>query len=306
MAEKPSEQTVWLSEHNLFTDGTFVYETWMMDMNTLGKFAYSPSREWLARKLSNPKRDQDLRDCVARMKSPWKFTVFNFATEYATSSSPFRWSIYHIELSQRQWRTHLPGHDQNDPLVLLIFCAKSNHIAQEGMHMPRVYGKPLPTPSLNLGLFRKRGSRRIDRHLLESADSSSLPTYDHRRRVRSSRLPSGSRRINRHHINQRDDSSSLPIYHHRRRERSSDYEPAGRKIKGDERISETKQSDAEIIDQILREYTTFGDGDALSANVPSAAPLSTTNNEPGPTSLPIEQASMNRRANAADGTSDAS
>ena len=311
-----------------------------MDMNTLGKFVYSPSREWLARKLSNPKRDQDLRDCVARMKSPWKFTVFNFATEYAASSSLFLWRIYHIELSQRPSRTPLPGHDQNEPLVLLILCAKSNHIAREGMHMQRNMGQrvthipghaggelPIPPrhdqvvmdtlpgghgggaapPSPDLGRFRSRASRRMNRHLIESADSSSLPTYEHRRRVRSSRLPFGSRRINRHHINQSDDSSSLPIYDHRRRVRSSreTYERAGRKIKGDERVSETKQSDAEIIDQILREYTTFGDGDALSANVPSAPPLTTTNNEPGPASSLVEQSSINGRANTADGNSDA-
>ena len=78
----------------------------------------------------------------------------------------------------------------------------------------------------------------------------------------------------------------------------------GNKIR--KRVSETKQSDADIIDQLLREYTTFGDGNAASASVPSAPVLTTTNNEPDPTSSPIEQASMNGRANAADRSSDAS
>ena len=80
--------------------------------------------------------------------------------------------------------------------------------------------------------------------------------------------------------------------------------------KRSKRVPETKHSDAEIIDQILREYTTFGDnGNAPSANVSSAPPLTTTNDAmPGPTTSSIEQqASMNGGpANVADGgTSDA-
>ena len=311
-----------------------------MDLNTLGKFVYSSSSEWLARKLSNPKRDQDLQHCVAKMKSSWKFAVFTFATEYAASNSLFRWSIYHIELSQRPSRAHLPGHDQNEPLVLLIFCAKSDHIAQEGMHMQRnmghggihmpahatkvpvaragvpvatrEYGQPLPPPSPDSGVDRPRRSEPMFccRPTHDSNDSSSCTSAvhldprrqspfsidDHRHRRRSSPLTfeRAGRRSSPGTFEQAGRSSSrIP------------FETAGRKIKGDERISETKQSDAEIIDQILREYTTFGDGDALSANVPSAPPLSTTNNEPGPASSPVEQSSINGRANAADGNSDA-
>lgn len=293
-----------------------------MDMNTLGKFAYSPAREWLARKLSNPKRDQDLRDCVARMKSPWKFTVFNFATEYAASSSPFRWSIYHIELSQRQWRTHLPGHDQNDPLVLLIFCAKSNHIAREGMHMQRnmghggmhmpahatkvpvatrEYGQPLPPPSLDSGVDRPRRSEPMfcRRPTYDSNDSSSCTSAVHLDPRRQSPFSIDDHRHRRR-------SSPLTFEPAGRRSSQLTFEPAWRKIKINKRVSETEQSDAEIIDQILREYTTFGDGNPLSQSASSAAPLSTTNNEPGPASSPVEQSSINGRANAADATSDAS
>ena len=279
----------------------------MMDLNTLGKFVYSSSSEWLARKLSNPKRDQDLQDCVAKMKSSWKFAVFTFATEYAASNSLFRWSIYHIELSQRPSRTHLPGHDQNEPLVLLIFCAKSNHIAREGMHMQRNMGQggmhmpahainaylengpPLPPPSPAYASSRTSAVR------LDPRRQTPFSIDDHRHRRRSSPLIQRAGRRSSPHTFEIAGRRSSPLT----------FEQPSMENKINKHVSKTKQSDAEIIDQILREYTTFGDGDALSANVPSAPTLSTTNNEPGPTSSPIEQASMNGRANEADGSSDA-
>ena len=424
----------------------------MINVNTLRKIRYSPSREWLARKLSNPKRDRDLRDCVAKMKPSWQAAVFGFTTEYHASSSPSRWTFYHIELSQRPSKTRLPGHNQNDPLIQVIFCARFDDMVRvgfdgghggghgggfpipphywqqmhqdmqrqqemqrqemqrRGMHM-QGHGEHRqwpPSPPyhghhgggggrggadpriVTIGPGRghggghgggqdedgsdesergghhddRRGRARRGRHenfahgggygghhrhgeqeyLMEiikpDLEDARLP----RRTARShgqrwpSDWPSEFRprsrsrsRPHKSHSRSRNHSwmgpRQTPLRHripsrHRRNYYSDDSDDSseygrsriirpsarfqvtgGRPRMGDKimkRVSETKQSDAEIIDQLLREYTTFGDGN------PSAPVLTTTNNEPGPTSSPIDQASMNGRANAADGTSDAS
>ena len=98
-----------------------------MDLNTFWRVVYSPSREWLTRKLSDPKRDRDLQDCVAKMKHSTKVTVLSFINQHVASRGLFTWRLYHIESSQRPLRTQLPG--QKEPLVVLIFCARSNHKA---------------------------------------------------------------------------------------------------------------------------------------------------------------------------------
>ena len=332
-------------------DGTRVYETWMIDMNTLRRFVYSPSREWLARKLSNPKRDRDLRDCVTKMKPSWKAAVFGFTTEFGTSSSPFRWTLYHIELSQRPSKTHFLGHNQNDPLVLVIFCARSDDMVREGVHRIQAmhmqgHGEhrqlPPPPPDhghhegggghggadprmMPMGPGRGHGGGHGGWHdggfdgghggghgrghdeFLDDDGSDESEHKGHHGDYGRGRGRSYSRRTpSRHRWNYySDDSDDESEYERYRiiRPRSESWVTRGLPRMGNKsrkRVSETKQSDAEIIDQLLREYTTFGDGNAVSASVPSAPLLTTTNNEPGPTSSPIEQASMNGRVNAVD------
>ena len=300
----------------------------MIDLNTAFRLDFWPSREWLARKLSNPKRDRELWDCVAKMKSSWKTTVFSFIKERCDPSGAlFHWRLYHIEVLQRLSRTYLPGDSQNDPLVLLIFCAKSSSddIGRRGVRMQRsmdMVRRPRPMqgrgrlPSVHRspssdrilaagGRMRGRSRQRLPR--LYSDDISSLSIDDYERGRRSSPHTFGHRRMG-NGINKRvsetkqsdaeiiDSDDKFENYAPRRRRDavidSGDhygyYAPRRHQMENEinKRPSETKQSDAEIIDQILREYTTYGDSNAIPS--------------------PIEQASMNGRANAADGTSDVS
>ncbi len=383
----------------------------MIDLDTAWRLEFWPSREWLARKLSNPKRDRDLWDCAAKMKSSWKTTVFSFINERCSPfGAVFHRRLYHIELLQRLSRTHLPGNSQNDPLVLLIFCAKSSSddTAPRGMLMRRAEGhgrsyamsspsrdRPRDPRIITIGADRRERARRRSRPRIESDDSSSLPVVGrsspyfvgrprmgnrrnerergrhenfahggghggHRRHGEQvdeieilntdskdgrsprriggghgQRLPRVFRprprnrsRAHRSHSQPRNpsrigarrtpsrhrryyytgDSDTESEYEHSRiiRPRSSGDYSSDDSFQHYNSDSETKQSDAEIIDQILREYTTFGDGNAIPTTESSAPLSTTTNNEPVPTSSPIEQASMNGRANAADGTSDAS
>lgn len=234
-----------------------------MDLDTSRKVVYSPSQEWLTRKLSNAKRDRDLQDCFAKMMPSRKAAVLSFINHHVASRGLYTWRLYHIESSQRPLRTQLPA--RKEPLVVLIFCARSNHKAQEDMHM-----------------------QRMTEDIRKDRDKLMLIRPDARALSIGSRETWRDRRHNSHGL----------LWSRRKRSK---------------RVPETKPSDAEIIDQILREYTTFGDDDnALSASVSSAPPLTTTNDAamPGPTiTSPIEQqASMNGGpANVADGgNSDAS
>lgn len=229
-----------------------------MNLNTYWKVVYSPSREWLTRKLSDPKRDRDLQDCVAKMKHLRKVAVLSFINQHVASRGLFTWRLYHIESSQRPFRTQLPG--QKEPLVVLIFCARSNHRVQEGMHMQQ------DTRWRNMNMHRmlehgdRHGGFELPPHHGHRDD-----THDHDPRII--------------HISNRVasiDDDYRPVERSRRRKKRSKH------------VSETKPSDAEIIDQILREYTTFGDDNALSASVLSAPLLTTTNDGPGPTTSPIE------------------
>ena len=427
----------------------------MIDLNKASRLEFWPSREWLARKLSNPNRDRELWDCAAKLKSSWKTTVYSFIRERCDRlGSLFHWRLYHIEVLQRLSRTYLPGDSQNDPLVLLIFCAKSSSddIGRRGVRMQRSMDmvrrprpmqghgrfpsphrspssdrdyrildgggmrgrfreryRPFPSPprspssdrdcriiTIGGGIrerprarYRERPRERYRpfpspprspssdrdarivtissdiqgraRGRYRSDDSSSI-FIDDRERGRRSIPPKFERlrprRVSetkqsdaemieiidsddnfeyyapqRHRmgneINKRvsetkqsdaeisDSDDHFEYYAPRRHtkgyEIDSDdhfeYYAPRRHTKGNKinkRVSETKQSDAEIIDQILREYTTYGDSNANPTTVSSAPLLTTTNDEPAATSSPIEQASMNGRANAADGTSDAS
>ena len=315
----------------------------MIDLDTASRLEFWPSREWLARKLSNPKRDRELWDCAAKMKSSWKTTVFSFIRDRCAL---FQWRLYHIEVSQRLSRTYLPGDSQNDPLVLLIFCAKSSSddIGRRGVRMQRsmnmpmqmegnVDRRPIPSPprspsrirerpweryrpfrapprspsrdrddgNLDLGGGGRGRARKRPRPMYYCDGSSSL---SHERGRRS--IPPNFERLRPRGVSETKQSDAEIIeiidrddnFEHyaprRRRDAVIDsgdhygYYAPRRHQMGNEinkRPSETKQSDAEIIDQILREYTTYGDSNAIPS--------------------PIEQASMNGRANAADGTSDA-
>ena len=265
----------------------------MIDPNKASRLEFWPSREWLARNLSDPNRDRELWDCAAKMKSSCKTTVYSFIRERCDRlGGLFHWRLYHIEVLQRLSRTYLPGDSQNDPLVLLIFCAKSSSddIGRRGMHMRgSMEGlaeiRPLPPSS------RSSGRDRDDRIVKIGGGIRGRARERHRPRLYSDdtfvHYPPRRHRMG----NEIKKSLSETKQSHAKSSKSDDhyecYVPPRHRMESEinKRPSETKQSDAEIIDQILREYTTYGDSNAIPS--------------------PIEQASMNGRANAADGTSDA-